>query len=130
MANVAKKLVLNHEEMMSELAKAVTKIGDVLPRVNLQLETFRTEWMNNAVQTLYAEIINFLVRGLRWYEHSPLKHAIKAFSAPYKLRFQDLQDKIDESARRIDDMANALSNAKISEIYEKIVRMEKTMSCM
>lgn len=97
--------------MISELAKAVSKIADVLPRVKLQLETFQTTWMKEAAQVVYADIINFLVRGLQWYEQSPWKHAWKSFKNPYKLRFQDLREKIDEGARRMDDMANTLSHA-------------------
>ncbi|OCL01442.1 hypothetical protein AOQ84DRAFT_402968 [Glonium stellatum] len=121
-------LVLNHEEMISELAKAVTKIADVLPRVKLQLETFQTEWMKDAIQKLYADIVNFLVRGLQWYEQGSLRHTFRAFSSPYKLLFQDLRDKIDESARRIDDMAITLSHAQISEMYKMIVRMENSIN--
>lgn len=114
--------------MISELAKAVSKIADVLPRVKLQLETFQTTWMKEAAQVVYADIINFLVRGLQWYEQSPWKHAWKSFKDPYKLRFQDLREKIDEGARRMDDMANTLSHARISEMHQILIRMESKMS--
>lgn len=114
--------------MISELSKAVSKIADALPRVKLQLLTFETDWMKDAVQSLYAEIINFLVRSLGWYEAKPWKHAWKAFKDPYKLRFQDLQDKIDEKARRMDKMANTLSQMRINEIQRALERMESTMN--
>ncbi|KAF4542891.1 hypothetical protein BFW01_g4810 [Lasiodiplodia theobromae] len=121
-------LVLNHEEMISELAKAVSRIADVLPRAKLQLLAFGTDWMKDATQCLYAEVINLLMRCLEWYEANPWKHAWKAFKDPYKLRFQDLRDKVDEKARRMDEMANTLSQMKINDMHQALVRMENTMS--
>ncbi|KAL1642212.1 hypothetical protein SLS58_005552 [Diplodia intermedia] len=121
-------LVLNHEETTAELAKAVSRIADVLPRVKLQLLTFETRWMKDAAESLYVEVINFLMRSLEWYEANPWKHAWKAFKNPYKLRFEDLQDKIDEKSRRMDEMANTLSHMKINEIHQVVVRLEGMVS--
>lgn len=57
-----------------------------------------------------------------------MKHAWKATAAPYKLYFKDLRDKIDESARRIDNIVNTLEQEKIKEFRDIIVRLEKSMS--
>ncbi|KAL0259214.1 hypothetical protein SLS55_006719 [Diplodia seriata] len=122
------KLVLNHEETTAELAKAVSRIADALPRVKLQLLTFETSWMKDAAESLYVEVINFLMRSLEWYEASPWKHAWNAFKNPYKLRFQDLRDKIDEKSRRMDEMANTLSHMKINEIHQVVMRLEGMVS--
>ncbi|KAK7711697.1 hypothetical protein SLS57_007990 [Botryosphaeria dothidea] len=121
-------LVLNHEEMVSELAKAISKIGDVLPRVRLQLLIFRTAWMQEASQLLYADIIGFLMRCVEWYEASPWRHAWKAFRDPYKLSFNDIVEKIDDRACRMDDMANTLSQKTINEMHEMLSRVEKNIN--
>lgn len=117
---------MNHEEMAAELAKAFVSIGDALPRVKLQLEIFHTDWIRKAVEQLYADILTFLDRSLPWYEQSSFKRAWKAFVAPYKLSFKDIRDKIDDSARRIDNMANTLAQEKIDKMYEILVRFEKS----
>lgn len=114
--------------MISELAKAVSRIADALPRVKLQLLAFGTDWMKDASQSLYGEVISFLTRSLEWYEANPRKHAWKAFKDPYRLRFQDLRDKIDEKARRMDEMANTLSQMKINDMHQALARMESTMN--
>ncbi|KAF2203369.1 hypothetical protein GQ43DRAFT_367054 [Delitschia confertaspora ATCC 74209] len=121
-------LVLNHEETISELAKAFSKIGDVLSRAKLQLLAFKTVWMEEAAQALYVEIISFMTRCLEWYDSSSRKHAWKAFKHPYKLHFKDLKDMVEEKARRMDDMAQTLSHVKINEMYRMLARMEKNMS--
>lgn len=114
--------------MVSELAKAISKIGDVLPRVRLQLLIFRTAWMQEASQLLYADIIGFLMRCVEWYEASPWRHAWKAFRDPYKLCFNDIVEKIDDRARRMDDMANTLSQKTINEMHEMLSRVEKNIN--
>lgn len=115
------KLVLNHEEMITELSRAMSEIADVLPRVEIQLDIFRDERsIGVAVEELYAELIKFLFRTLKWYEQSPWKHAFTAFTAPFKLRFEDLKTKTNRHARRIDKLANALSQAKLAAMHRQL----------
>ncbi|KAF4542778.1 Nacht domain protein [Lasiodiplodia theobromae] len=114
-------LVLNHEEMVTELSRAMSEIADVLPRVEIQLDVFKDEKsIRVAVEELYAELIKFLFRTLKWYEQSPWKHAFTAFAAPFKLRFEDLKTKINRHARRIDKLATALSQAKLAAMHRQL----------
>ncbi|CAI6336218.1 unnamed protein product [Periconia digitata] len=116
-------LVLNHEETTSELAKAVANIGDVLPRAKLQLEIFSADSMRGAVEILYTDILTFLSVTLEWYQQGSLMRAWRAFTQPYKLRLKVLRDKIDESVRRVDNMAHTLSHHTINKMYDLILKL-------
>ena len=120
--------MLNHEETTSELAKAVANIGDVLPRAKLQLDIFRVDAMKEAIELLYSDILKFLLASLQWYEQGSLKRAWKAFVEPYKVCLKDLRDKIDESARRVDNLAHTLSQHRIDKIHDLLVRLDKNVN--
>lgn len=49
-------------------------IGEVLPRAKLKLELYRTEAMLEAVARLYAQIMRFSQRAIKWYTNGKLKH--------------------------------------------------------
>lgn len=122
------QLVLNHEETTSELAKAVSHIGGALPRLKLQLDMFHTDSIREAVERLYADILAFLLRSLQWYEQSSLKRIWGAIAKPYKLHFKDLRDRIDESARQVDNMAHTLTQEKINRILALLARVDSNIN--
>jgi hypothetical protein len=66
--------VLNHEELISRLAEALVLIGDALPRAKLKLELYGTEPMLQAVSQLYAQIMRFSQRAIKWYSEGRIKH--------------------------------------------------------
>lgn len=49
-------------------------IGDALPRAKSKLELYGTESMLLAVALLYAQIMRFSQRAIKWYSESKLKH--------------------------------------------------------
>ncbi|KAF2121324.1 hypothetical protein BDV96DRAFT_640720 [Lophiotrema nucula] len=121
-------LVMNQEELVSELSKACAKIAEVLPRVELKAVTYATDEMKRLVESLINAIIKLFGRVLEWYEEGRAKHAINAFWKPYKLRFHDLCDEIDDGARRVDKLAEALMQAEIRELLLlcRTLRLEQT----
>lgn len=108
--------MMNHEEMVSELSKAMCKIAEVLPRAELKAVTYATDDMKRLIESLLSSIIEFFSRVIGWYEENRAKHAFNALWRPFRLRFQDLCDEIDEGARRIDKLAEALMQAEIREL--------------
>jgi hypothetical protein len=98
-------MVQNHEHMIAELSKALCKIAMLLPRVEMQLDLYQQDDMKVYAEVLYAEIIQFNYRALKWYEDGKLKHMLGAFINPFKLRFKDICDKIDECSRNIEKLA-------------------------
>jgi hypothetical protein len=109
--------------MLLELSKAVSKIGNALPRAQLQYDTFKTDQVQELLQELRTYIAEFLSRSLEWYEQRPLKHALKSFTSPYKLKFSDLEDKIDAVARQIDKVTQTLTQVKIMEMSKQMQEM-------
>jgi hypothetical protein len=54
--------VINQEDLIAQLSKALTQIADALPRAALKLILYPTETMRNAVAVIYALMIKFLKR--------------------------------------------------------------------
>ncbi len=76
------KAVNNHEEKTRQLAKAFSRIGDILPRMELALMLYPTELMRNAVAYLYARIIKFMIQSRKGYIQGKRVHTFSAISKP------------------------------------------------
>jgi hypothetical protein len=102
--------------MVAELSKALCLIATALPRVEAQLNLYQTAEMRAYVEKLYAEIIQFYQRALKWYDGGKLKHLVGSFIGPYALRFQDLVCRINESARNIEIMAAVYAQLELRDL--------------
>jgi hypothetical protein len=111
---------MNHEELTSELTKAFSKISEVLPRVEFDLVLYPIDEMKQKMEDLYAQLIRFYHRALKWYEASRAKHAVVAFLHPYKLRFEDILQEIHERARSIDKLAVTMARGEMRSIYRLV----------
>ena len=111
------QLVLNHEELVTELAKALARISDILPRTQLHLVLYPTEEMKRAVEELYAVLISFYQRALHWYQANRLKHVARALFKPFRLEFGDLVERINTQARSIESLAITMAHQEIRSIY-------------
>lgn len=109
-------MVINHEELLSELARAVTNIANVLPRTKFLCELYPTEEMQNGIANVYAKILDFVLESVKWYKKSKLQHAFSAVVKPYKLSFKDIVDEIAERSRQVDELANAASKAELRDV--------------
>ncbi|KAI4592676.1 hypothetical protein KJ359_010578 [Pestalotiopsis sp. 9143b] len=109
-------VVINHEELLSELARAVTNIANVLPRTKFLCELYPTEEMQNGIANVYAKILDFVLESVKWYKKSKLQHAFSAVVKPYKLSFKDIVDEIAERSRQVDELANAASKAELRDV--------------
>ncbi|KAK7917990.1 Nacht domain protein [Apiospora marii] len=120
--------VLNHEELLTEISKAISRIGDMLPRTELHSELYPTERMREAVALLYAQIIEFALMAIRWFKKGKIMHSVAAIVHPFKLSFGPVIDEISELSRRVDELANAASKAEIRDQHAKIHSLERRMS--
>ncbi|KAF2231974.1 hypothetical protein EV356DRAFT_518019 [Viridothelium virens] len=110
-------LVLNHEELVTELAKALAKVSDTLPQTQLHLVLYPTAEMKRVVEELYALLMLFYQRALRWYQASRLKHIARALIKPFRLEFGDLIERINSQARLIESLAITMAHQEIRSIY-------------
>ena len=108
---------MNHEQLIAELAKSMSRIASALPRVDVHLHLYPTEAMKCAVEDLYALLISFYQRALRWYEARPIKRAIRTIIKPYPLQFQDIVEGIQNRVREVESQAIAMAHKEIREVY-------------
>lgn len=125
---MARQAVLNHEELLTEISKAISRIGEMLPRTELHSELYPTERMREAVALLYAQIIEFALMAVRWFKKGKIMHAVAAIVHPFKLSFGPVIDEISELSRRVDELANAASKAEVRDAHAKIHSLERRMS--
>lgn len=109
--------VMNQEELLVELAKAISRIADVLPRTELHAGLYRTDRIQQAVSMVYAKIIEFSVRAIKWYKKNKLKHSITSIIKPFSLSFKDIVDEISERSRTVDELASAAAKAEIRDLH-------------
>lgn len=107
---------MNHENVVSTLAKALAQIAEKLPTVELQSSLYPTGRMRAAVTDLYAIILRFLIRARDWYEEGKLKHFVHSITRPVELRYQDLLEQITDSTRAIEHLATVGHQAEFRDM--------------
>jgi len=109
---------MNRANLFEKLSQALITIGDVLPRMDLSAELYRTKYMEAALSRLFTYIILFLRRCVRWYKKSPLGRMCSAIKTPFELGYQDLVNHIQECSKAVDDLASAGARAEIRDVHE------------
>ncbi|KAK7953073.1 hypothetical protein PG988_013767 [Apiospora saccharicola] len=110
------KAVVNHAELVKGLAKACSRIADSLPHADLSLILYPKPAMRKAVARLYAAIIKFATRALRWYQQGKGKHLLSAIASPWSLHYEEELRDIDQSSRSVQDLAQSASRAELREL--------------
>jgi len=95
-------------------------VADALPRVELAAILYPTNSIKQAVAMLYAHIMKFLVRALKWYEEGKIAHAIHSITKPAALRYGDLIKEIYRATRSIADSAVASSQAEQRDMHDEL----------
>lgn len=116
---------MNHEQMTKDLAKAVCRIADALLQAERDLMLYPTESMRKLLSALYAKIMKFVQRAIKWYKESKLQHVLSAIVRPYSLRFQDVVDDIADLSARIDRLALSMSMIELKATRSKLEEMQR-----
>lgn len=128
------KAVVNQEKVVATLAKAMSQIADMLPRVELQSILYPTDRIKAAVADLYASILRFLIRARDWYEEGKLHHFIHSITRPIELRYNDILEQISHSSRVIDQLVVSAQQAEFRDMHNKIketsAKVEKISNAM
>ncbi|KAK1464543.1 hypothetical protein CTAM01_17063 [Colletotrichum tamarilloi] len=119
--------VLNHEELLVEISKAVSRIALVLPRTELHSVLYPTPRMQDAVSQLYAKIIEFALMAIKWYKKGKLSHSFTAIIKPFSLGFKPIVEEIAERSKHVDELASAAVKAEIRDLHVNIHRQNKTI---
>lgn len=81
------------------------------------MRLFPTEAIKGAIVTMYAHILKFLIRAMRWFKESRLSHAIHSITRPSELRFDDLVEQIKYSSQSVAELASASSQAELRDLH-------------
>jgi hypothetical protein len=112
--------VIQQEELTKEIAKALAKIGDVLPRTDFTLILYPTGMMQEVVAMLYSHIMMFLRKAILWYKKNKISHAIGSIFKPWVLSWKDVVQEIEEQSRRIDRLSSIASKAELRDVHLKL----------
>lgn len=84
--------------------------------------------MMEVMARLYAKIMGFLVKAVRWYKEGSIKHAIGAVLKPWALTYKDIKEEIWELSRQVDDLAGMAVKAEIRSVHEAMLRTEQKLT--
>ena len=124
------QLFQNHEELLTGLAKTLTKVSSVLPQIEIQLDLYSEPLMQLAAEKIYGSLIELFQEMVKFYEESPLKHAWKSFSAPLSVRFAPIIEAIDEQSRFMRDFASGLAKKEQRLMLKLLELIGKDVSVM
>ncbi|KAI4612434.1 hypothetical protein J4E80_007167 [Alternaria sp. BMP 0032] len=110
------KGIINRANLVQKLSQALVAIANVLPRMDLSADLYRTEDMEAALSRLYAHLILFFHRCVQWYNRSSLGRLRSAITSPFELDYQELVEQIQLSSKAVDDLASAGSRAEIRDV--------------
>ncbi|ETS73986.1 hypothetical protein PFICI_13852 [Pestalotiopsis fici W106-1] len=108
--------ILNHANLVTQFAQALSIIAQVLPRTEINAELYQTDEMKEAIASLYAHILLFLQQATKWYNVGPAGRALTALFKPFELSYKDTVEQIMLCAQTIDDISSLASRVEIREI--------------
>lgn len=114
------QVVVNHEKITKQLAKACSRIADLLPRIGLSAALYQTERVKEEVARLHACIMNFIIQAIRWYRQGKLSHIWTAISKPWDLDLVDHVENIGEQARRVENLVQSAGRAELRDMHVKL----------
>ncbi|PVH68572.1 hypothetical protein DL98DRAFT_474721 [Cadophora sp. DSE1049] len=109
--------VVNQQKLISRLSSGLCQIAEVLPRAELILRLYPISAVKTLISRMYAQILRFLIRSLRWYQESKFSHLIHAITRPAELRFDDLIEDIRLLSHRMTDYALASGHAEQRDMH-------------
>jgi hypothetical protein len=98
-----------------------------LPTANVKTILYPTDQIKAAVSILYAHIIAFMERALKWYNQGIFKHIISAVFNPFPLAFQDLLEQIGSCSQTVDQLAVSASQAEMRDMHFLLLEINRTM---
>lgn len=124
----ASQTLIHHEELIIKTSKALSRIADALPRIELKLSLYPTPEMRKGVTDVYAYIIKFLTRTMDWYTQGKLKHLASAVFRPYELHFKDLVEEVTARSRQVDKLAEMHSQLEVRRVYTLAMDLKYSIS--
>ena len=96
--------------------------------MNVKILLVPTEQIKHAISQLYAHILKFMIRAMKWYAEGKVKHFIVAVFRPASLRFKDLLQNIESCAQTVDQLAMGASQAEQRNMHLLLEEIRRTMT--
>lgn len=112
--------IINHAELVAEFARAITEVGEVLPRAKLNSRLYQTEIMKDAVVGLYRHILLFLKKAMKWYQLSTTGRAISAIMKPFKTDLKSTIDEVTKCATIMEAVARDSMKAELRDTHSLV----------
>ncbi|KAI0017897.1 hypothetical protein F4780DRAFT_795578 [Xylariomycetidae sp. FL0641] len=109
--------VVNHQKVLSKLSTGLNKIAKILPRSELILKLYPVQHVKKVIVEIYAHILKFLLRALRWYQSSKWKHLQDALIKPAELQYDDLLNTISLLSHTLTEVGLASSHAEQRDMH-------------
>ncbi|KAJ5291367.1 hypothetical protein N7478_000618 [Penicillium angulare] len=113
--------IVEHKKIGSVLANGLLDIADALPHVDLATILYPTAMVKETAARLYAHILRFSLRALKWYEERPWKRAVHSVTKPADLAYNDILDDIQRATRSIATHATAGNQAELRDAHKAII---------
>lgn len=107
------------------MSKALAKIADVLPQVNIAAELYHSDDMRDAISRVYEQIMRFLLQALKWYDKGRIGRALSVIISPYELEYKDIVEQIEQCTSTIRHLAMLKSQAEIRDLNTSIAIMRQ-----
>lgn len=122
--------IINHAELVAEFAKALTDVGEVLPRAKLNAKLYQTDMMKEAVVGLYRHILLFLQKALEWYQFSPGRRAVSAIIRPFKTDLKNTIDEVKRCATVMEAVAGSCMKAELRDTHSMVRKFNNHINDM
>jgi len=96
--------------------------------MNVKILIFPTDQIKHAISQLYAYVLKFMIRAMKWYAEGKVKHFIIAVFRPASLRFKDLLENIESCAQSVDQLAVGASQAEQRSMHLLLQEIRRTMT--
>ncbi|KAI1415684.1 hypothetical protein F5Y13DRAFT_147541 [Hypoxylon sp. FL1857] len=117
--------VTNHQKLIYKLSAGLSQVASILPRACVIIQLYPTPQVNRIIVSIYAHILKFLLRALKWYQESKVKHMVHAITQPAELRFNDILETITELSRSMTEMAWVSSHAEQRDMHTSIIEQSR-----
>ncbi|KAI1390347.1 uncharacterized protein F4822DRAFT_233452 [Hypoxylon trugodes] len=113
--------VTNHQKLICKLSAGLSHIASILPRAEITVKLY--PHAKYVIESIYAQVMKFLMLALEWYQEKRWKHAIHAVTRPFELRFNDILESITALSRELNEIANTSSHAEQRDIHATTLKV-------
>ncbi|KAK4061555.1 uncharacterized protein Triagg1_10264 [Trichoderma aggressivum f. europaeum] len=115
--------VKDHDDLLSQLYGGLNDIAHIISRTEIIIQLYPTQQIKQVVVAIYARILEFLLRVLRWYRESKMTHLRHALTKHMEHQYGDLLATISSLSDTMCKMALDSSHAEQRDMHKRIAQI-------